>query len=1032
MDIPSGLIPQLQNVALIAGSSATPLDAALCYARAGINVLPKRKGHKDSGLEGWQNINVTDPAQIKRWFQTGKYDGLLIKPGQVMLDGQPVHLVLIDYDGERVYQTASRVFPELNNTHTERTGSGKGYRQFLLVDKLPDVGKRKISRKGILDTDDLGLEIFFDSGNVVVAPSVHPTTGNLYTIEHAAPILHVPNIDDFAEWAINLPAKNDKKKRQSVPHNHSGQGDVPADIASAIERALHIEGYDSKGFSNNPVRCLFKNHEHDNTKPAAHWHGDKHFFYCHKCDQSWSAKETAAALGIEWPKKQQKQAKNERPARSSDIDTSSVNLGHSDAITADYIGDKLTPGVIAPIRSLLIDGAVGMGKTTATGKYADTLPEDEPVTAFAPFVLLTYGLAEKFSGMMWYRDLVGKDQALLRNATRFVTTLSSAHKFNRVGGLVIADEIESCLKFLVGSDTFKGGASVEAYRSVKQTISSAKQFIGMEANLSPITEEWVNRQRGDVTVKRFKKAQPRDKVTFLRDKFAALATIQKFLMQQRGQIYVACSSEKTARAVMDYLGKYAQKAIKITRDTSSTAEVEAFVKSADTRRSYDLVIYDPAMPSGVDISEPVYAQIGIFDRVPLTPQAAIQLYGRVRNAQRYFAAVPPLSEGYPTQTKEEILADRLKREYWTAKRTGRTANVSGDYLEMLELWAAYKEIDLRETARWTLYFAARLKDNGYQVAANNARASKPFIDAFKEWDNTRKAEAWDFVREAEGLALDDQSLEKIRLGKQEITYELRLRNLRDKIEKALGHNGVTEHDRDLMSDHGRAALYRLADIFADECAIVEIDAAQADDGTPIQKRSYRTLSRGVFSKIMRMVGIEGSAERQFTTFTDYFRAEHSAAEVAERFAAFTTPECMTLFKALGHYGTNALTITGLCRWIMQHFGIDLKSRRIGRAETRQMTYEIADLEALEYVISRAKTSAKLRKNAPKIIVDRPMPTMTFDEHSQALYDAIPSANKNKPSVLERFKPATPFKLIPGKNCNPFSSNHVGAGDESAA
>lgn len=631
------------------------------------------------------------------------------------------------------------------------------------------------------------------------------------------------------------------------------------------------------------------------------------------------------------------------------------------ACTVRYVSDDLTPKKIHGIRTLTIDAPVGMGKTSAVAAYVNSLPADQQVTGVAQYRLLTMAVANAFKDSSHYEDSDHAHQRALGSMARLVTSLSSLPKFTRAGGVVIADELEGDLQFLVNSGTFEGGEAVAAYRAFKALVASADQFIGMDANYSEISGNWLRGIRGDVTEKRYQRHANRGKVTFLSNRYAAIWQVGKLLRQRRGQVYVACSSEATASDIADLFTGDAYRVLKVTRDTSNTQPVQAFIKNEHGERGdYDLIVYTSAMGAGVDISESVFALVGIFDKLPLAPENAIQLYGRVRNAQRYYAAVPPGNEAYTTPTADDLLADKLKREIWTAQRAGVDAQVSGDYLEMLQLWSQFEARRLRESAQWHHYFAQRLHANGYTVTVNPAKAPQAFIDNLKAWRSERADENWQFVQNADGLGRSDDDLSKLRMAGVEITRELRLQNTRYKIERALGHDHITDLDRDLMTWHGRNRLFHLSDLFTAESELIASDRQQSAEGRPLQKRKHRTLNQRMIAALLRLAGFtDATVEGQYLAFVDYFRIERPASEISERFEAFTTQHALSKFQALGHYGNNARSAVGLCRWLLEYCGLKLNSTRRGRAEGRYMAYQL-DADLLDYQLTRARRSAQER------------------------------------------------------------------------
>lgn len=713
--------------------------------------------------------------------------------------------------------------------------------------------------------------------------------------------------------------------------------------------------------------------------------------------------------------------KADKPARQRTISTARLE-GAPDAQTVRYVGDDLPPAELAKNRTLLIAAPVGMGKTQAAAAYVNGLPDEEKITGLAQYRLLTAALRDVLTNAAHYEDADGKHQTALQYSPRFVTSLTSLPKFERPGGIVIVDEIEGVLQFL-NSDTFKAGTAVQSWRAFKQTVTGAQQLIGMDAGLSDITIDLIRRWRGDVTVRRYRSQAQRGKVTFLRDRYAGLYQIGKLLDQRRGAVYVACSSETTATDITDrHSADY--RVLKVTRDTSNTDQVQAFIENKNNERAaYDLVVYTSAMGAGVSIDETVFALVCIFDQTPLPPEQAIQLFGRVRNAQRRYVVAPPYSEGSRTPTAEELLADKIKRENWTAGHIQRQPDTGGDYLEMLQLWAQFEARRLQESAQWRAYFAARLQANGYTMQGNNARAPLAFIEGLKAWKAERKDSDWQTVLDTL-ITRDDEDIERLRIARVEITRDLKLQNVRYKIERALGHADVTETDRDLMQRQGRRALFALTDLLADESAAIATDRAQANEGRPLQKRAYKTLSRGMFSKLMRAAAITGDPQEQLLQFAAYFSQERSAAEITERFQALADPANSKLLEMFQHRGDNAQTVTGICRRILRYFGLEVISRQTGRGDSRQMAYRL-DLDVYEYRLARARRAyaertKKMQDESYLHIFSTPAPQVL--EHPQHRRETPPGEGWRLITPVQKSTKTRDVKPIgTGKsNPNPFA------------
>ena len=630
----------------------------------------------------------------------------------------------------------------------------------------------------------------------------------------------------------------------------------------------------------------------------------------------------------------------------------------------NWVSDNLRRDDIRAAKTLLIRGGTGLGKSWAIYDYLNSLPDDQRVTGVVLFYLLTLALVNNIAGAVHYQEASSEYQAALGTFPRLVSTVSSLYKFGRANGVVWFDEAEENLEFLASSNTFTPAERLLNYAATKRAVQTADQLIMTSANLSTITEQWVKSHRPEtITFKRYRPAKPRGKVTFLRDHTAGFCMVDKLLAHRRGQVWTMHSSEAQAADLADRAREQGYRVLKITSDTSQTETVRAAIDNQhDERSAYDLVVITTAAGAGVDVSEPIYAKVGFFSARPLSPRQGIQLFGRVRNAQRAYAVVPPESEGYKTPTTDELLTDRLKREIWTATHQGREPHISGDYLELLQLWAQFTALDLKEKARWRHYFTQRLQTEGFTVVENNAGAPEAFAAALDQWRADRQEQKIASVLSATGQAISDDDLAELRQTGEEITHDLKLRNVRFKVNEARGDDAMTPLDDDLIDRSGRAKLFRLRDLLRSEIDLLDEDRKEALDGTAIQKRRYKALNQRVLGKLLSLAGFKvGTVEQRFLMFAGFFKEERSAAEVAERFSVFTGDSAMRLFKALGHYGNNAQTVIGLCRWLLDYFGLSLISRQLRSAGVRMMFYRI-DLDRFEYRLDRARRANSLSKN----------------------------------------------------------------------
>lgn len=193
-------VPAAVGQEVIAAATAeTWLDAARLWAGIA-NIVPIRRGEKQPGINGWEKLGRVSAEQIREWDASGLYGGIGIRPG-----AQSGNLVIIDFDGMASYDAFAAQFPGDAETYTEQSGSRKGMHALFFVDVLPQRRTTKLRRSVIIDEQVVGVEVFYDSGQVVVAPSMHPS-GNRYEMVKALPIRRLADVQHIIDWIEALPS----------------------------------------------------------------------------------------------------------------------------------------------------------------------------------------------------------------------------------------------------------------------------------------------------------------------------------------------------------------------------------------------------------------------------------------------------------------------------------------------------------------------------------------------------------------------------------------------------------------------------------------------------------------------------------------------------------------------------------------------------------------------------------------------------------------------------------------------------------
>jgi hypothetical protein len=210
------------------------LEAASRYVASGYRVLPIRPGEKRPPMKEWTKAATTDPATVADWWAPGgvyEQHGIGLALGwQDTPYGQRC-VFAVDLDEHDPEQSGARAWSNLLSEYgdpgeTVCAATGGGGMHFLFSAET-HVRNGKIAP---------GVDVRGDGGQIVVAPTLHPS-GNPYTwIEGRAPWEF--DLADAPDWLIELvtEAERPEPKRVAIPvGGHTKDGAItvekgPADI----------------------------------------------------------------------------------------------------------------------------------------------------------------------------------------------------------------------------------------------------------------------------------------------------------------------------------------------------------------------------------------------------------------------------------------------------------------------------------------------------------------------------------------------------------------------------------------------------------------------------------------------------------------------------------------------------------------------------------------------------------------------------------------------------------------------------------
>ncbi len=277
-----------ESIPIVAAAQAkNSLTAALSYAEIGFSVLPL-KG-KIPSLKAWTQYQV-EPAtfdEIHNWHRVGLLENVGIVCGAVSNN-----LVVLDLDGPAGYPAFAAMFPHLAETFTVATGGGVGQHVYLFADELPDTVRAMKTPIGHLELRASGCQI-------VAPPSIHPDTGQPYTIEKVLDVLRVPDLADLVTWIEAFKPQQPVQQSEWRPPANlpASDNNLNPRVVQALSQYFHSQGFKQYGeWLHGP--CIYpERHKHGDRHPSFGYHTGSGFGHCFVCG-TMLAKDICTQVGI--------------------------------------------------------------------------------------------------------------------------------------------------------------------------------------------------------------------------------------------------------------------------------------------------------------------------------------------------------------------------------------------------------------------------------------------------------------------------------------------------------------------------------------------------------------------------------------------------------------------------------------------------------------------------------------------------------------------------------------------------------------
>lgn len=213
-------------------------EAALEYLEWGLSVIPINPKSKRPCI-AWSEYQQRQPTEqeVEQWFRQWPNANLALITGQIS------KVAAIDLDNEKARKWAAKNLPRPNVWQK----TSKGWHLIYQANGTPIPNKVRIAD---------GVDVRGDGGYIIVDPSVHPDTGERYTLYQ------------HANWDELIPFPTDKLPTSDSPQDREPVSLDPAPTGCRNDSLARIAGkYFAMGMSYSEVLAICKGWNQDCDEP---------------------------------------------------------------------------------------------------------------------------------------------------------------------------------------------------------------------------------------------------------------------------------------------------------------------------------------------------------------------------------------------------------------------------------------------------------------------------------------------------------------------------------------------------------------------------------------------------------------------------------------------------------------------------------------------------------------------------------------------------------------------------------------------
>jgi hypothetical protein len=734
------------------------------------------------------------------------------------------------------------------------------------------------------------------------------------------------------------------------------------ELKTQVGCLLGIDGYRHDGWSRKNVLSPFRHERNPSASYNIHSGVLKDFG-----GGTHNLKELAEHFGLEYPRRRLRRRDTWRgnlDAVPGDDQAKDLLEQGNEAIiaaTGELAADDFTPDVTVnerwcsdiPLtaRTIALKSPLNTGKTEAVIRHIRAT-KPKRILLITHLQSLTSNQAERVNSagnsVHLYSE-IDDEFANLGSVDKLVCTLDSLH---RLAGaepydLIVFDEAEQGLRHIWGG-TMKRRKIDRCYRTLKEHLVSAGQVIALDAHMSAVTPNLLEKWRGEVTCIKNTYRHDWNNLTFFEDVGALIDAATYAIEQNAGPVVITAGSRELARTLQDTFSSYygEDTVLAVHGWNSASKQARDSVKHINDRLpALRVLITSPSVGTGVDISAPVAAVFGHFTGSHLDAGEIMQQMARYRNARFRGIYIPYAKRRNLITDPEEL----LERERNRVKRTAQLADfqdhdVAAATLEQAEITRLWAELTARSNRSKVCLrdaVAGLAVRSGSRVRLNTSQSpktKKALYTALKEREDKD-----DEIR-LQVTPLTGEELRR-RCVSGEVREEDFLAYERWRIEHTLGQPITPDLLKEYKHKKARLALERFTDFFLHDERVKQKDRDDAA-ALPFQ-REHHTAARRLFESCVKVVfGLAGLDSDE----------EIPAEELARRMQPFVSKHLQDIQYYLDRRFDLSSDPIRIFHRILDHFGLALESSIATKHDEqgqRRRVYKI-DAERLEVMRERAR------------------------------------------------------------------------------